>query len=408
MLFKKQEVPDNVDIDGLDELLNTLFEKNSERFVTQARRAAEKIHKGLEMFVRSIDALDSYGGEPDDEFIGSNSISVARVQKGNYISALKSALSALKDGSGPEGVETRFEALQLEKVSYESFISKVLSINSNFKIVVLGYAAQMGPFKKAFSAIENGVKDLGRELEKGSEQLNQYSTLKSLIDRLNLLTEEFRVLSEKMQSSEDIGISKKEGDDALAATKVVEIRREKLVTGASAIRQRIDYISMGISNLLLPIERAARKYDHEKKKGARLSDYISNLHSMAFGDAENAEFLSLLSGLKKSILEGAIDVKNQNGVVSHIDLISSARIADSVNEMRQLKSELEEVEGEIKACGEEMLALKSKRFNSESALKERSHIAEKSSRLEEEISSTKLTIAKLFGEYYRKQIRVVS
>ncbi len=407
MLFGRREETLEVSADRLEAFQRELFEHDTERTVSQGANSLNRLQKGLDLFSHAIETLSSHTGTPDEEYIGRTSVGVASDQKRNYEMALRNALASLREELARNDDETRYERLQREKLSFESFISKLLSINSNFKLVVLGYSAQMGAFKKAFAAIEKGVKEFGIALEKGAEQLKQYDALNSRIARFQALREELRAISDTTANASDAEVSAREKESASASASQVETKRTELSRKMSVVASHADRLSSSLGDLLLPIERASRKFDHDAKKGPKLGDYVTDPYSKSWNVTERAEFQTLLKDLRKSVMDGKVDMKNSEGIAAHIDLIMESDIAGLVGEIKAIRAEQDSIKEEIRSCEDEIRMLLSRASSSDSVLAERAKMLENKSKLEAEANSAMLEISKLFYEIYKKQIKII-
>lgn len=405
MLFRKPDVPE-ISSGGLMTYLQDIFDNDSGKVISRCSGHVRRLQDGVHMFDKAIDGLEAYEGRPDSDAIGITSESVVTDRKNRYVLALRNALLSFK-GRLKEGYyETDYERLLYEKSEYERLISTVLSLNSDFKIVVLSYPDRIGAFKKSFSEIERGISSIKAELEKGSGSYNHYNTLKLHIENLISLEKEYEALNAGYSGEQQGRSHDTNREESLKRISEAEAMKAELYGKEAALSSQIKKMKGDLESLLQPIERASRKYDYGKKDELRVAHYTSDLYSRRWDAAEYSRFVGILEDLKSSILKKAVDVKNGDGIVGHIDLIIRSGIVDTVDEVRSLEGEINAIRREREACESELYRLKEGVSKGDVERKEYERELERVGELKEGIMNEKRAIERLFAEYYRRQVRI--
>lgn len=404
MLFGR---PSKVELgsEKLEGYLREIFERDSERIVARCTKPRERLERGISMFKNAVDGLEAYGGAPDLESTGMTGESVVSDRKRRYVIALRNVLASLGKELEPEIHETSYEKLLHEKSVYERMISDVLRLNSDFKVVVLGYSERMGAFKKAFSELERGVRDMATELGRGAVSFDHYNTLKLHIENLVELKEEVGTISAFADSGGQ-AMCNNLGGETLREMEALESRSRELSTKENALSSKIRELSGNIESLLQPIERASRKYDHGKKENGKISHFTTNPYAVDWKGSEYARFIEIIRDLRNSILNKTIDVKNDEGIISRIDLIIDSRIGDMINEVRGIEMEMDEVRNEIRVCNSEIYMLKEHTTKKKAEGEEREKILKKAEDAKENVSEEKRAIERLFIEYYNALVSI--
>ncbi len=405
MLFGK---PSKVELrsERLDEYLREIFERDSEKIVARCAKPHERLERGVGMFKNAIDGLEAYGGAPDLESIGMTGESVVSDRKRRYVLALRNVLASLGKELESESRETGYERFLHEKSVHERMISDVLRLNSDFKVVVLGYSDRMGAFKKAFSELERGVKDMATELGRGAISFDHYNTLKLHIENLVGLKEEAETMSAFAEGGSQTMQDDSSGE-MLREMETLGARSRDLSAKENALSSKIRELSGNLESLLQPIERASRKYDHGKKENNRIGHFTSNPYTVDWEGGEYTRFIDLIKDLRTSVLNKAIDVKNDDGIVSRIDLIIDSRIVDMINEVKDIERERDEVRNEMRVCNSEIYSLKEHTTKKKAEGEEREKMLKKAEDAKENVSEEKRAIERLFVEYYNICVTII-
>ncbi|MCL5404638.1 MAG: hypothetical protein M1125_02245 [Candidatus Marsarchaeota archaeon] len=406
MLFRKPEEEREVQIGELEGFFREMFERESEKAVKRAEQVEPHITHGLHMFEKAAEALAEYNGEPDEEFIGRASISSAKEQKSHYTDALQKALASLAAELKDAHAGTRYETMLRKKDIYTEFVSKVLSLNSSFKLAVLGYSERMGDFKKSFSVIEKNLKALESELGFGSEAFRQYESaighVQALLGgmeniRLASMQNDYTQKDAATASSSDI-----ERDRSALEGKIREISAK-----ISDCEKRSKSISAEMELLLLPIERVSRKYDHSIPSKEGIGQYIADPVSKLASELSYSNFVSLLNDMRKKIEQGSIEIKNKEDVLSQISLILNTNLSDMAYQAMKLESEKAELSEQLKSYDIELHKVHAQKSSTDSLIRERETAAKRLSYTKAEAEQRKLTIERLAYDLYKVRLKIV-
>ena len=407
MFFKKPQGPQTIDLGGLQQYLTEIFESFSEPVARRCYSIKPRIESGIALFEKAIESLESYKGDPEEELIGPASVNSAKTQKSHYTEALKSFIASAKSDEHGSYGDTRYERLEYEKTVYQSLISKILSSNSTFKSVVIGYSSQLDGFKKSFSYIERGVASFEAELSKGSERFRQYEYVRNAISRARSTSDELAEISSMLSKSENVQpdpekMNKIKSDEASLNSKISGLRDR-----SAYLSSEINRAYSEIDQLLQRIERAARKYDYVSAQKRKFSDYLSNRYAMLENESDYSDFLKMLEDMRDRISKGEIAVKNPQDEISHINLILGSGISDNLESIASLKSEKASIDGEIEAHGGEIRAIEMEKSKNDYTLGSKAQLSERKVSLERELSQAKLAIEKHFRDYFGKEIKIL-
>ncbi|EET90179.1 MAG: hypothetical protein LVQ97_01005 [Candidatus Micrarchaeales archaeon] len=407
MFFKKPQGPQTIGISDLQQYLTEIFESLSEPVVRKCYSVKPRIESGIVMFEKAIESLESYNGDPEEELIGLASVNSAKTQKPHYTEALKSFIASAKSEENESYGDTRYERLEYDKTVYQSLISKILSSNSTFKSVVIGYSSQLDGFKKSFSYIERGVGSFEAELSKGSERFRQYEYVRNAISHAMALMEELAEVSSMLSKSENMQpdpekMNRIKSEEASLSSKIAGLRDR-----SAYLSSEINRAYSEIDQLLQRVERAARKYDHASTKKRKFSDYLSNRYAMLENESGYSDFLKMLGDMRDGISKGEIMVKNPQDEISHINLIIGSGISDNLKSIASLRNEKAAIDGEIGAYSGDIRTIEMEKSKNDYTLGSKAQLSERKASLEHELSQAKLAIERHFRDYFGKEIKIL-
>ncbi|MGC8669785.1 MAG: hypothetical protein ACP5TL_01370 [Candidatus Micrarchaeia archaeon] len=402
MLFKKPEY-EEISIDSIDSYIIRLFDEKTKRINEKCSWELLRIKDALSSFKEACAEFGKANFEPEAEFIGSISKSSVIEQKPRYVFAIISSINMLEQNLEKASAQTEYEKFLSIKWLLDNFLEHILKLNASFRVVFMGYGDKFGKMKSTFKELENSIKSLSMELDRGTEDLSSHLKIYENITRLRSLMDELNMLSIYNQ---DIGTASLQDD---LSKQIVEYKSkiESLNTQLYDNQKKKQAIINELDTVLKPIERAARKYDYESKNKFKLTNAIEDpIHVLS----DNAAYVQFLNSLKD--LETKIDHIEENKreisiAKNQIGTAIGADIQTSILEYEKLNDVESSLTKEMQDCKSVIEELSSRKTNEDILKNQKSLNAKKISNIRDEIGEVTAQIAELVYSSYRKRIKIL-
>ena len=386
-----------IELGMLDKELDALFDKKLEKFAARASRFASEIASAKKEFIGACDEFDSISAEPDTEFkrwLNPNSL---KNQKSAYVMALKRTFGAASSHSG----STSYSRYSAELASLKSLIGEMLSVNGRNKDVINAYSRHIGHFKRLQAVLESLASGLGAELNRVSREFNEYNEVTSNLSRLKVLCEELDAVRDELERLKD-----SKSSESIENTAEIETKLTAKQSELTAIRKQIDAISSKVTALVLPLEKAARAYDHSALEKTKLLDMVENPVQSLATEHGFQEFIKRLEALKEGIDVRRIELKKPNETLSQIAKIGDAKVYEELSRMALLKKEAQSLEGEARFFEREISRIRDEARESESRLGRMEELSSSIKKLEESRKKERETLEQLITRYYKKKVTI--
>ncbi len=336
---KEEEPPEIVGPDGLQTMLDLLFDDSMAELASRADRHITRIDAGWRSFRDACASFERVDAEPDLEDLPRSTPESIATMRYNYSKALLEAIADITDA--PYG-RTVYEKYMSKLGVRERILKQVLQVNYRFRPVMIAYSKRLDAFKSSFSELERGVGEFRRELDGSAAKFNEYSRISAGIGELHACIQDSRSIEASLAEAQAPGKAAAEaaGQEDIGAA--LERDTERL----RDVDSRISEARMRISGFLQPLDRVAKKYDHESQRKGKLRDYISDTARIS---ADYEGFMRLLAGLESAVMEGKLDAKNPGAVADSIDSIRRNDVKAMVDGMGLLMEERMSIAAEAQA-----------------------------------------------------------
>lgn len=402
--FNKEPKQIDLSLDSCEGHLKKLFESYSMQVNSRATLVTTKLLGSLDNFQNAIKEFSNVKAEPDEELVGSISVSFIKKQKPKYEESLSSAVSILREQISAINRDTKYEELREFQLHFADFVSKILSLNSNFRGVIMGYSDEMRFFKKPFSIIEKSLKDLEYELSRGEEVFRFYMALKDEIKKLIALKNELYIMADVTDN--DAKNTSNNASPIKAEISAIENKISALQEEVSKSEYKYHKISAEVELLLKPLERAARKYDHSNTGKQSIAKHLSNPMTELSNELAYSHFIAMLNDMKSKIKDKTISVDNEAQVIEQINDVLNSGINSSISEANSSIEDKQSVEREILGYKNAIYDLNKKLNNIESESKMIDQKIKNSAEIKKMIEDTKYSVERMFMQYYNSKVHI--
>ena len=396
---------ENVKVEALYSLLNLSFDAKLKNAGSRATRYAKDLRDARESYEKACKNFAAVTADPHVENPYIDFTSTLKDQKNSYTITL---MRILGDWSlTPPDSQNIHEKYSKVLSGTEYFIKETLKANNKFKYVLYTYGNYFGDFKKSFALIEKQRDLLKSELAGVQDELSEFNILKGKIDTLELLGKELNTakgmansLNESLTSA---GSSSKEAEES--KLEAILSSQEK---DLQELNSKISEINVRISQLILPLERASKKFDHLSVRKTTLSEFIADPTSRINSESDYQEFRQLLSELKKSINEGKVEAKNNSRINESISELLDSNLYAEIGELRALKGRRSELDRSIRTLRTDLSYIQQSKSSHNKVISEIRSLESGEKETMQRIKDVKESIEKLFSEYYKKRIRITN
>ncbi|MGC8587056.1 MAG: hypothetical protein ACP5K9_02075 [Candidatus Micrarchaeia archaeon] len=406
MLFgnpKTEEIPAS----QLERYLIGLFDAVTAKNVEDCKRRLENVEIAISDFKLACLALADVDSDPDDEFISQESFGTLKYQKSVYAKTLVSSIDAALRGIQSASGTTEYERLLADKKILEEFIAHLLKLNTSFRNVFLGYGEHFGMIKKTFKRVESSIEALRLELDKKSADFSKHRILMGNVQKLALLRESLNELKKEhlvlLEKANYSGRAKPESQDAN-----LNLKTELLSKEISENELAEKSILAKINEILLPLERAARKYDHESGSKSKLAEAMQNAFASLEEDNAYENFMGMLKDMQSRIESIETDTHELELTKRKLKAALDANLKDYATEVLKLRSTRAQLSNELKTYRAILEELDSDAARGAESRKMIAANEEKSSKINSEIGSLERKIEMMVSEYYKKRIIITN
>lgn len=396
MLFGKPAQTDEVELSELEAYLNGCFDLKLKRLMAKAPETEKDLEREFSFFAQSVKKFSESDSSPDMEYLYGIKENQLRSQKPSYASSLLHIVSARP---AYHGANIYFKSESMLK-SYNEFILKVLSDNTKFRLVMMGYAGELKDTKAHFNAMEKLCKDLALELNSSSSQFAEYREIDGKIKSLLGHISQIDSLKSMLAGAPEQSMGRNELESGLDEN-VKEKERQ-----LEAARKAHSSARAHLAGLLLPLERVARKHDHSSASKRKLTDYIKEPEVMIRTEDDLKALNSQISLVVEEVRSGSMDVKNPEALIAQLNGIKEMDLLLLAHSVNHHDTELKRLEGEARA-------LRARLHEVERTEDEKRKITRQKGEMEEEIKknthsaqSIKKDIEWLLHTHYKKQVLI--
>ena len=388
-----------VGLGQLDAEVDRLFDRRVARLADRASKISKEIKQAKLEFISACEKFDRIKEEPDLERERWMNPGFIKNQKAVYAVALKTLFSNNPDLPG----STHYARYKAELSSIESLIAEMLKINSRNKAVIYAYPNHLESFKSAQAHLERLAVGLRLELDRVKAEFGEYDEINGHLITISALSEEIGATEERLgelESGAPKRLTGKEGDTMAETEAILASKRKEL----SAIEVRRNEISSKIVSLVMPLEKAARIYDHSSLKKRKLSDIIA-YPIQAFGSEGGFEgFMGLLEELKGSVEARRIEVKKPAETLAQISKIKSTDIYEMISALGLVEKEVRSAEGEIRFFERSLDEIKNEMTMLETRIKTINNVKNGIKSLKGSLAMERTAVEQLVMKYYKKKL----
>jgi DNA repair exonuclease SbcCD ATPase subunit len=352
-------------------------------------------------FLSACVNLEKLNAEPDTEDIYIQNTSSLSSQKSAYAKSLMRIMEDYSEIAEAENVYRKYESVLS---SMESIINSIMKSNNAFRLPFLAYSKYLGDFKKIFAGMERLTASLKMELERNRGKFMEYENIVEEVNKLLGLDAEISDMEDnikRLESDSSAGASEDAG--IIDIGKEISKKREELAQA----REKLSSLSSRLTHTLSPLERIARKYDHEFGKKRRLSEMIKNPKAEIASESDYNEMILLVKDMESAINSGKIDVRNDEGIRAAISRVLSADIYPELLVMKDLKDKEIILSGEISSY-ERILIEAEKEKNRASHYGNVVYDMKRNlETMEKTRQAAKHEIERYFLAYYKKKVNVI-
>ncbi len=399
MLFGKKPQAEPVPVAALKDFVNAAFDAKLASFSRNAEDARRRILQSEDAFIAACERFRELDAEPDFEGMVPVNVTYIKSRKTAYADALgQHVLASRRDHTR----HTRYHSYSEALAQADEAIASINSTNSIFRQVFLAYAAHLGELKKTFADMERGSKRLASELKNVSEDADAYTETTIKIDAVIGLISELEALD--VLEGELSGAA----PDGTAGmqSKTHEMLESKRAELAEAESRAVAEAS-ALKNMMMPIGRIARKYDHGSTHKRLLSDMVTRPETELATDRDYEEFVERLRDLLKSIGNGSIDVSSDADAVGNINGLMAKDIRASVRAYRSAASDRAELEKQVAALSAEVGRVEKAKLSEEKRAAQLRELGDRKLGIRAKISEHASAVEGLVLNHYRRRIRVV-
>ncbi len=403
-MFFGRGSPQSISLDRLGSLINASFEKKLGSFGEHAARITESMLQSKNQFLDACDRFETLDVEPYTEDIYSPNIHLIKTQKTIYAKALKRVAEGIsQEGSGVLNTYERYLAILSNA---EGALQEILRMNASYKQVVYCYSNHLREFKKSFSDLERHVQLLKRELDRRSGDFSEYKSLEAVASKINAQSSELAMLESSLEAA-----SGPQGREGAAAAHSSEEEISKKISAkrleSVALDRTASDLTAKISLLTLPLERAARKFDHLSVSRKRLRDFIMDPIGAIKDETSYAEFVALVKELKSFSEAGKIDIKNRDDLNAEITSLLDSDIYYLISSLRSMHASKSGISDEIMLLERTLKEVEESRGSERKAAQEAEEIRESIKRVSASRDAAKSQAEMEFMQYYGIRVSII-
>ncbi len=403
MFFGKKDKVIEVKFDSLMQFLDSIFTSKLSDFNPKAKAISNELKRSLDEFHVACKEFEELKAEPELENIYFDNANFVKSQKDFYTKAIfkligNFAVSATEPDISYDGY------VQLLS-EFELFIQEILQTNAHFRKVIHSYSDHLNSLQKSFSNIEKYRDMLKSELKKKEHEFSKYTRLKEEIKKTMELSSKISEIDKSIIMLESNAKYRKSEEEI---RKEAELRAD-ISSANSEILSLDAEIARSynqISNSTMPLERAARKYDHMSARKKRLYDLVTDPVHKLREESEYLEFKELLADLKKLIAENKIDVSNKEKIETNISYLLDANVHKMIKSYDELNAQRSSLKSRIAICERRLAEIKDKEDISTATIARMDALKASQEETKRKLLEEKKAIERMFSEYYSRNIEI--
>ncbi|MGI0141740.1 MAG: hypothetical protein ACREBF_03780 [Candidatus Micrarchaeales archaeon] len=403
MLFGRGGKAEEVGVDALAELLNSIFNKKMSSLESKGASITKELQSAKGQFIEFCARLGKLEVEPYTEGLWSFNINSIKTQKVGYAHQLQHIAEELNLDVDIQNVYARYKQLL---ANVEEMDNRVLTTNAKYKEIMYCYSYHLADLKRSFTTIEKLMQTLKGELDRRIDDFDTCGMIMQNISTLSLKNEELvaalegvKMLKENIGTGKVVEVDKNEAE---ALERLFEKKDEIL-----KIDGEVHHLMVKIESLTAPLDRASKKLDHIHTRKRPLNTFIMDPMGNMHSQTDYEEFRSLVQELEKEVASGAVEVKNGEVVMSAISMLLNSDIYYMIDSRRSLQQKKSGLEGELKILERLHDELRKGKENKTKSAQEIARMESEIESITKSQISLKAAIEKGFQDYYGKTIVVI-
>lgn len=396
MFFGKEEPQKQVNIKEFEGLVNDLFNKKIAKLENKALQLMKRINDSRNDFMNACDVFEKLEAEPDTEDLGTSKPNEIKSSKHLYVEALKRLL--LKTSSIQS--KTLYHKYDNFLVENELLLNDILKVNNTFRKVLYGYSSNLENFKKTFSTYEAATKHLRSELDKFTEELNEYNKIIQVYEKFLEKLEEKRFLKKELDN-----ISVQNSYEVPQNINKIEISIKEYASELYELDAKMSVLKSNMAVIFGNLEKVAKKFDYTSTSKIKIADYMG-MHT--FETLKNPEiyedFLKQIVSMEEHINKNKENIKNYDNIKDNIHKILQGKLKEYIDEFDILNENKKTINAKFKDLQNE---LKRQTNIEDSKIKKKETIKmliKNIDEIEGEINTKKQFLENLIYEVYKKKI----
>ena len=396
MFFGKEEPQKQVNIKEFEGLVNDLFNKKIAKLENKALQLMKRINDSRNDFMNACDVFEKLEAEPDTEDLGTSKPNEIKSSKHLYVEALKRLL--LKTSSIQS--KTLYHKYDNFLVENELLLNDILKVNNTFRKVLYGYSSNLENFKKTFSTYEAATKHLRSELDKFTEELNEYNKIIQVYEKFLEKLEEKRFLKKELDN-----ISVQNSYEVPQNINKIEISIKEYASELYELDAKMSVLKSNMAVIFGNLEKVAKKFDYTSTSKIKIADYMG-MHT--FETLKNPEiyedFLKQIVSMGEYINKNKENIKNYDNIKDNIHKILQGKLKEYIDEFDILNENKKTINAKFKDLQNE---LKRQTNIEDSKIKKKETIKmliKNIDEIEGEINTKKQFLENLIYEVYKKKI----
>jgi hypothetical protein len=400
-MFGKPAPEVKLDLSQLPLYLDTCFDNKLRKLESNAEQLINEIERSKSEFESACDAFDRSEEAPDTEYTPRISASYIKSSKSAYIKSLHSIFTQHRHAAGSGNIYSKYS---YEQAEIEDLINSVLKTNMQFNSVLLGYSSSLGNFKRTFSVIERCNKNLKGELGLWSREVEEYRAVSESLHKLEASIEERDKIKYAMKEGIDASKSHPIDSEGIKndLTKKFDEEKSKL----RHIETRRSALEANMASILLPLERAARKYDHYVGGRSNFTDYITKPLENITDKSTHDQFMHIVDSLSKEIDSGKLEIKNRGLAIHSVEAVKKGEVMDAISEIRSLDGQISAIRQSINGLEHTINEIKGYQKNSLDMQAEQDRLRHRDAVLANDQASIKKDIEEKFLRYYKVKVLI--
>ncbi len=384
-------------IDALEARLNSLFDRKLGQLDFRAAGIVRGLGGAKAKFGGACDIFYALDAKPDTEDMWNPNVTMIKSQKGAYAMALKKVVAGmqLEAGAAPNIYERYSTILE----NARSANTDILKVNARYKTIMHCYANHLKNFRKCTTELEKLMQAMERELESRSRELAEYNEVKRQITVLKAYESDLRLLESRSGSLKQERLPGAEEQEMI---KELETKKKEY---ANASKQASGLYEK-IRELVAPLERASKKFDHISAGKKRLYRFMSDPVASIGDQTEYAEFREMLKRLRERIGSENIDVKNKDAALSAADYLIESDLYSMIETYRELEGSRSGLDAEVVHLETELKYVRSSKESAEKAARDASVLQAGIGETKRSMDTAKAALERLFAAYYGRSVSV--